>query len=166
MRISQTPQMNKTTGFQDGYSIVQWSYHWDPSLSDLVSLLPELVLEKRIVVASCDSGNYVPGNAELAGGWTVENGIAVSPEIQSVSQLPTPGFDEWYVHESKPYSFVYSSFVNTYGFSPLALNEEKVKDFWRQVDATRPLHVLGAGTPVMFFATRDPDQFEKACRLW
>lgn len=40
------------------YSVVQWSYDWDPSLFNLLHRMPELVLGRHVVIASCDSGPY------------------------------------------------------------------------------------------------------------
>lgn len=147
------------------YSVVQWSYDWDPSLSDLLGRMPELVLGRHVVIASCDSGPFEPTEAELACGWEVVDGLAVSPKISVVSDLPTPGFDEWYVYEERPKSYRFRASVNHFGFAPLSQDHEQTAKFWAQVDAALPLHVLGAGTPTMFLATRDRNTFDQALRL-
>ena len=145
------------------YSVVQWSYDWDPSLFDLLERMPELVIGRHVVIASCDSGKYKPSEAELEAGWEVADGFAVSPKITAVCDLPMPGFDEWYVYEERPMPRFYRSSVNRFGFAPLP--PDKATDFWTQVETALPLHVLGAGTPTMFLATRDRISFDRALKL-
>lgn len=156
----------KALGRRAGYSVIQWSDNWDPSLADLLECVPGCVLGRRVAIASCDSGKYPPSAAELANGWEVIEGFAVSPRVASASALPMPGFDEWYVYDKRPSAYAYKTFVNHFGFSPLAIDDPKVSEFWAQVDATRPLHVFGAGTPVMFVVTQDTDLFNQLNEIW
>jgi hypothetical protein len=160
-----TPKI-KSTGLRYGYSVIQWADDWDPSLTDLMELVPNIVVGCRVAIASCDSGKYRPSATELANGWEVVDGYSFSPKIASVSELPMPGFDEWYVFEDRPVAFAYKAFVNRFGFSPLAVGDPRAEEFWAQVDAIRPLHVLGAGTPVMFVATRDANLFAQVSKIW
>lgn len=155
--------MVHVAGHKLGYSVVQWSFDWDPSLLDLLDRMPELVLGRHVAIASCDSGPYKPTDAELECGWEVVSGIAVSPKIVQVSDLPTPGFDEWYVYEERPLPYCYRSSVNHFGFAPLP--PDQATAFWSQVEVALPLHVLGAGTPTMFLATRDRNSFDRAIGL-
>ena len=155
--------MVHVAGHKLEYSVVQWSYDWDPSLFDLLDRMPELVLGRYVVIASCDSGPYKPTGAELECGWEVVNGVAASPKIVRVSDLPTPGFDEWYVYEERPRTYCYHASVNHFGFAPLP--PDQATGFWAQVEAALPLHVLGAGTPTMFLATRDRKSFDQAVSL-
>jgi hypothetical protein len=148
------------TKFRSGYWVVEWTDNFDPSLADFVSRFPEAVLGHRIAIASCDSGPFSPSEYEISKGWVVHDKLAVSPFVQSISDLPMPGFDEWYVYENEVPNDCHESFVNKFGFSPLGDESVDVNSFWSQVMRFRPLHVLGAGTPAMFFATRD----EKLCR--
>lgn len=152
------------TGTRSGYWVVQWSYDWDPSLADLLDEMPELVLGRFVSIASCDSGPYRPTEREVENGWELVANIAISPRVIAVSGLPIPGFDEWYVHEERPSPYGYQNFVNTFGFSPLTADENTLNLFWSQVETTRPIHVLGAGTPTMFLVTRDENIFERAKR--
>lgn len=153
----------RLAGHRLEYSVVQWSYEWDPSLTDLLERMPELVLGRHVVIASCDSGPYQPSEAELEAGWEFVDGIAVSPKIAVASELPTPGFDEWYVYEERPVHRSYRSSVNHFGFAPLP--PDQATEFWAQVETALPLHVLGAGTPTMFLATRDRNSFDRALKL-
>lgn len=154
------------TGERSGYWIVQWSEDTDPSLADVLTKVPKLVLGRYVAIVSCDSGRYRPDEKELKKGWSMLNGTALSPKIDSVTALPTPGFDEWYVYEDKPTTCPDCAFVNEYDFSPLdsyeeVLDQEVLDQFWLQVEMTKPLHVLGAGTPNIFVVTRDPEIVER-----
>jgi hypothetical protein len=144
---------------------VQWSEEWDPSLADLLAEMPELVLGRYVSIASCDSGPYRPTAEEIANGWDMTDSIAASPIIKMVTDLPMPGFDEWYVHALRPAAYAYQSFVNQYGFSPLDSGEKELNAFWSQIEATKPLHVLGAGTPNMFVVTRNENIYLRAKRF-
>lgn len=149
------------TGSRFGYWVVEWADGFDPSLADLMLQFSEAVIGNRIAIASCDSGPFLPNDAETKNGWTIHNALAISPRIQSVAELPTPGFDEWYVYDLDVPFDHHNSFVNRFGFSPLDTEGGDAEKFWVQVENFRPLHVLGAGTPTMFFATRDEAMFMK-----
>ncbi len=137
-----------------GYWVLQWSTEWDPSLNDLMEAAPHLVIGNFIAITSCDSGLYKPSVEELAVGWRAETLSTISPRISRPDELPTPGFDEWYVFDSVPTLTPDCNHVNRFGFSVLG-DDESARSFWSQVEATRPIHALGCGTPNMFLITRD-----------
>ncbi|MEC5217399.1 hypothetical protein RCH09_002357 [Actimicrobium sp. GrIS 1.19] len=147
-----------------GYWAMQWSTAWDPSLSDLLQVAPELVLGKRVAITSCDSGPYTLTVDELTAGWRLAETVAISKEITEAAELPAPGFDEWYVFDVVPSLVPTRNYVNCYSFSPLS-ECDTTELFWEQIRMTQPLHVLGAGTPHMFFVTRDRDSFERVKKL-
>ena len=147
-----------------GYWAIQWSAAWDPSLADLIKVAPELVLGKRVAITACDSGPYVPSQDEMRMGWSAVKTTAISNEIVRPAELPAPGFDEWYVFDSMPQIIPKRNHVNLYGFSVLGDGHE-TGSFWEQVTSTQPLHVLGAGTPNMFFVTRDRESFQRVRAL-
>ncbi|VBB17106.1 hypothetical protein [Burkholderia stabilis] len=150
------------TGERAGYRIVEWADGTDGDLQSLVLRCPELVVGRHVAIASCDSGPYTPTVEELAAGWSRIGNLAVSPLVETTSQLPMPGFDEWYVYD-RPDSFEpHANFVNRLGFSPLNVDDAYTDAFWRQVVKLAPLHVLGAGTPGLFLVTRDPALFQAA----
>lgn len=149
------------TGFRSGYWIVEWADDFDPNLADLVPRFPEMVCGHRVAIASCDSGPFEPTQAEYAKGWIKRNEVAVSPIVEVVTELPTPGFDEWYVYAGEAPEEHHRAFVNRWGFAPLDELDPEAQNFWGQVEKFRPLHVLGAGTPTMFFATQDEAMFRK-----
>lgn len=150
-------------GFCSDYWVIEWADGFDPNLRDLVPHFPEMVLGHRVVIASCDSGSFRPDQDELAQGWSWQDEVAVSPCVRDVSDLPMPGFDEWYVFDAEISGGRYRSFVNRYGFAPLNEMDPETHSFWEQVARFRPLHVIGAGTPTMFFVTRDEAIFRRVC---
>jgi hypothetical protein len=152
-------------GERSGYWVIQWSYDWDPSLVHLLSVVPEIALGKRVAITSCDSGPYRLCPEDLAGGWTIEEDTSLSPAVNTIDDLPTPGFDEWYVYNEVPTIYPKKNFVNRLGFSPLDMDSEETNTFWSQIEEVQPLHALGAGTPNMFFATRDKATFERVKRF-
>lgn len=145
---------------RDGYWVIQWSEDWDPSLADILQSVPELVCGKRIAITSCDSGPYVPTSDELIAGWFFDGVTAISTEITQPGELPMPGFDEWYIFDLVPRNFPTRNYVNRFGFSVLD-ESDATTSFWEQITKTQPLHALGAGTPNMFFLTRDRETFER-----
>lgn len=152
------------TGERAGYRIVEWNDGTDGAIEDLVLRCPELVLGRYVAIASCDSGPYTPTDEEFTAGWSKIGALAVSPLVKVVSQLPMPGFDEWYVYDRLIKFEPHADFVNRLGFSPLNVEDTCTEEFWRQVVKLEPLHVLGSGTPDLFLVTRDELLFQAAIR--
>lgn len=152
------------TGERAGYWIVEWNDGTDAAIGDLVFGCPELLLGRRVAIASCDSGAYTPTDEECTAGWSQIGALAVSPLVTAVSQLPMPGFDEWYVYDELLRFEAHANFVNRAGFSPLNVDDPYTEKFWEQVVKLEPLHVLGSGTPCLFLVTRDKTAFEAAIR--
>lgn len=148
-----------------GYWIIQWSEAWDPSLTDLLRVAPELVVGRQIAITSCDSGPYMPSEDEQNAGWRLFKTTAISKEVVQPSELPAPGFDEWYVFNSTPQVVPLRNHVNRYNFS--VLDEcDATELFWEQIRIAQPLHVLGAGTPNIFLITRDWEIFKRVKELY
>jgi hypothetical protein len=149
-------------GRRGEYWAITWADGFDPSLHDLLPLVPEAVLGRRVLIASIDSGQFKPTPDELNDGWSMQGQQAVSPLIEALSVLPAVGFDEWYVYEGDVPREHHKAFVNGFGFSPLDPGCVEAAEFWEQVAQFRPLHVLGAGTPTMFLVTRDERIYAQA----
>src|SRR6478672_10797898 len=66
---------------------------------DLLQLCPDIVLGKYVAITSIDSGSLVPTEKEMAAGWQSRGKIAYSPQIQSVAEVPSAGWDEWYIFD-------------------------------------------------------------------
>ncbi|BBB62370.1 hypothetical protein UNDKW_4097 [Undibacterium sp. KW1] len=147
--------MQTKTHYRHGYHIIVWTDIFDPSLTTLIQSCPELVMGQHVAIAACDGGHYLPDQAEMARGWTLNNKLAVSPRVQSIADLPTPGFDEWYVYEGETPRAQHAISVNHFEFSVLDEQSEQARVFWSQVESFQPLHVLGAGAGSMFVLSRD-----------
>lgn len=147
--------MQTKTHYLHGYHVIVWTDNFDPSLATLIQSYPELVLGRQVAIAACDGGPYQPDQAEMARGWTLNNKLAVSPRVQSIADLPTPGFDEWYVYEGELPRAQHAISVNHFEFSVLDEQSEQARVFWSQVENFQPLHVLGAGAGSMFVLSRD-----------
>ncbi|MFZ6713095.1 hypothetical protein [Undibacterium sp. TC9W] len=147
--------MQEKTHYRHGYHIIVWTDIFDPSLTTLIQRCPELVLGRQVAIAACDGGSYQPDQAKMARDWVVHNTLAVSPRVQDIADLPTPGFDEWYVYEAEPPREQHAVSVNHFGFSVFDEQSEQARVFWSQVESFQPLHVLGAGAGSMFVLSRD-----------
>ncbi|MFZ6642318.1 hypothetical protein ACO0LL_21525 [Undibacterium sp. TC4M20W] len=147
--------MQTQTHYRHGCHIFVWTGIADPSLATLIQSCPELVLGRQVTIAACDGGPYQPDQEEMARGWVVHNTLAVSPHVQDIADLPTPGFDEWYVYEAEPPREQHAVSVNHFEFSVLDEQSEQARVFWSQVESFQPLHVLGAGAGFMFVLSRD-----------
>ena len=66
---------------------------------DFLQLCTEVVLGKYVAVTSIDSGSLVPTEKERAAGWQSRGEIAYSPQVQSVEEIPSAGWDEWYIFD-------------------------------------------------------------------
>lgn len=81
-------------GCQDGYDWLEAMC----SLSDLLSVCPEIVVGKYVAVTAFDSGPLVPTKEESANGWHSQFGIAYSPRVADPGDIPHDNcYDEWYV---------------------------------------------------------------------
>jgi hypothetical protein len=126
------------TGERAGYRIVEWVDGTDGAIEDLVECCPELLFGRYVAIASCDSGPYAPTGEEFTEGWCKFGELAVSPPVKAISELPMPGFDEWYVYDELIKFESHSNFVNRIGFSPLHANDKhrEILDAGCQVEAS------------------------------
>ena len=81
------------TGSEKGY---QWLVSTDRQL-DVLECCPEVVLGKYVAITSFDSGPLGLTLAQRSAGWISQGGIAYSPKIQNVSNVPQAYFSELYV---------------------------------------------------------------------
>src|SRR5207249_1126187 len=130
-------------------------------LGALLEDYPQLVEGRYVVIASIDSGSYVPSEADRTRGWRSVGTLAFSPKVQTWRDLPTDMYDEWYVFDDAIVVDAIDASVNFQGFSPIDYEwTEKLDRFWEQVLKLRPLHVLGDGE-FLYFVTRDANLFSE-----
>ncbi len=121
---------------------------------DLLSVCPEVVLNRYIAITSIDSSPLVPNVEETAAGWRTRGKIAYTPKIQDIKGLPRAGWDEWYIFEN-PTDLGTSHLeenvfdvpqeqghVSVFVNYCLALHQPEMKDlaalFWQQMERIRP----------------------------
>jgi hypothetical protein len=146
-------------------------------LDSLLEACPQAVLNKYIAVTSFDSSPLVLSEEEIASGWESRNGIAYSPKIQSIGQLPHEGYDEWYVLKSpanlgqlfqgnlfKAPSLTgqIATFANYGGFSLHDSAMQALVDlFWTQLESIHPESFIADGD-LLNFVSRDQELFAAA----
>jgi hypothetical protein len=164
------------------------SYHWLTTpcgLNEFLDLFPDGVVGKRLAVTSIDSGSLEISEEERKLGWDSRGGIAYSPQIRSLSELPNrthsdccDTFHEWYVFdvakdmgelsrgnvfEARLEPGQVFSFVNYH----CILHDDRVKDlhdlFWRQLDWIQPESYIADSAEYLTFVTRNPELFRSAC---
>lgn len=135
----------------------QGVYDWLVSDRDfeLLQICPQVVLGKYVAITSIDSGPLVPAEKETATGWQGRGRIAYTPPVRNVEEIPSAGWDEWYIFD-KPFNLGTSHlaenifegpqqnghvsvFVN-YGFAlhPPERAKGLATLFWPQIERIRP----------------------------
>jgi hypothetical protein len=104
-----------TTGERGVYSWIEWNYQAD-FLSNLLRSFPELVVGRYLINTSFDSGPLPRSDDEIANGWDELNGSTLSPLISTADEIPTCGYDEWYVFQQPSRLECFEVFVNYGGF--------------------------------------------------
>lgn len=146
------------------------NYHWFYSTTiDIDNILkeePSLLLNKRVVISSFDSGPFKPTRAERHLGWRTIGNLAISPPVDSPTELPQAGFDEWHIFDQVPPNLRLEAFVNFTGFVPEHVEqlhtEERPSRFWDQILRTKPATYIADGGCLVLI-TRHADAVE---RLW
>ena len=109
--------------------------HWDDRLTtgthekwtwivvrQMIRELPALTLKhhegQRLCITAFDSGAITPSDDERALGWTLMNGIMVSPPLTARLDIPCDTHDEWYVFRDVPRLLaIEERYVNYFGFT-------------------------------------------------
>jgi hypothetical protein len=156
------------TGFSSTY---EW-LETDHDLRTLLDLCPAIVASRYLAITSIDSGQFAPSEVDLSRGWKQIGGIAYSPLIRSVEDLPRNCccdlFDEWYLFETPPalgklcYDNIFTTelaspnvfaFVNFY-FRPSLLTMRELSEFfWKQINWMQPETYVANGADCLVFAT-------------
>ncbi|MGN8252226.1 hypothetical protein [Pseudomonas sp. SMV7] len=92
----------------------------DVNLGTFVRQLPQVVMGRYVAIAWSDSARYNLDDAEIELGWECVGDLVLSPLITDIAQLPTPGFDEWYIFERTPNWTKLSKFRSAIAFQPFA----------------------------------------------
>jgi hypothetical protein len=165
-------------GARDGY---RWYQSAQPSLGELLDRVPSLVVGRYVAVTSYDSGPLRLGEDEHRIGWTSSEAVAYSPHIANPREIPTDGYDEWYVFRrttslERPEVFVnYGRFglqspgpfldrLDPTWDSSLAREQDDwlatcQRRFWNQLARLQPETYLAEGDN-LFCVTRNEKAFE------
>jgi hypothetical protein len=157
-------------GYRDSY---RWISSPNGNMWRLLEAVPDLVMGHVVAVTSFDHGALSPTESEGCAGWTANEGIAWSPEIARLEQLPLAGWDEWYVFDERSELRELEVFVNDAGFHPdpsqpdtdatwcrrlfgeaLRQQRERAESFWCQLQRLQPLAYLASGD-TLTCVTRD-----------
>jgi len=87
------------------------------SIAEVVRALRNYVIGLRAVNVSWDSGKMEPSDEQIASGWRVQNGYAITPAIDSslIESWPMnscSAFDEWYFFRNVPAEIHLKAFCN------------------------------------------------------
>jgi hypothetical protein len=162
-------------------------YSWlvtSDSLGDFLRSCPEVVIGKYVAVTASDSGPLYLTCKQMEAGWISVAGIAYSPKIKSVDDLPSCDccFDDWFIF-SKPARIGKRVPQETNIFQqPLTHGEvvpfvnhflclqspgqETLSDmFWQQLTWIQPLSYLANNQDSLTFVSADPALVEKLRRV-
>jgi hypothetical protein len=153
------------TGTHADYRTLDWNNGCDVNLGEVIQDLPQLVLGCYVAVARSDSAPRILSAVEIALGWKRVGDLAISPVITDVAQLPTPGFDEWYVFEQLPDQAKLARFSSAVAFQPFGESDE-VGEFWSQIEELQPTHALHGACPSLLLITRDAAMYERALAFY
>jgi hypothetical protein len=139
-----------------------------------LQLCPQIVLGKYVAITSIDSGEFVPTEKEEAAGWQSRGKIAYSPQVQSVQEIPSDGWDEWYIFDKPvdlgishlaenifevPQEQGHVSVLVNYRFALHPPESEKLAYlFWPQIERIRPESYV-ADNDYLTFVSANKDLF-------
>ena len=157
-----------------------WLMDQRNGIGHLIEQCPKALLDRYLVVACFDSGPFHPNAEEKAAGWCLENQLAYSPRLESLSLLPYEYFDEWYVFTSPARLRSCDVFINSGGFTlrnpeeflaemhptwdrvgAKAIADEQMRQqeqFWSQLELFGAESYIAAGDHFIF-ATANTDLF-------
>lgn len=153
------------TGTHGDYRTLDWNSGCDFNLGTFIRQLPQIVMGHYVAIAWADSERYNLSAAEIELGWECVGDLVLSPVITNIAQLPTPGFDEWYVFERLPSWRKLSKFRSAIAFQPFVDGVE-ADAFWSQIEDLQPEHALLGACPSLLLITRDDAIYERTLALY
>jgi hypothetical protein len=131
-----------------GRSGQKGEYFWleADELPDLRGTLVRHHSGDRLCVTSFDSGPFHPGFSARLSGWSTRGELAVSPPISPGFEVPSAGYDEWYLFErppEEPFSVELFAKCVPFTITPEDCDEEWMLDaqrrLWLQIERTKPI---------------------------
>lgn len=140
------------------------------SLFAVLKRVPQIVAGFHVAIVAFDCGPISPSEAEAAAGWHREGDALWTSRIITPDQLPTAGYDEWYVFPRPIPNLKLDRFVNDHAhalYDPEAVLREhptwdrvflrkRARDrslFWEQLRLAAPTSYISQGS-FLNFATR------------
>lgn len=105
-------------GSQGQYSWIEFEWNAE-ELPTLIKEFPQLLVGRYVAITSHDSGPMPLDDHDLGRGWSVSNGVAVSPRIRNSEDIPhTCGWDEWWTFVDEPAEITpMEAFINNSAFT-------------------------------------------------
>lgn len=159
----------RSTGKHNDYYWAEWT---SPGafLGDLITAVPEMVLGKRMINTSFDSGGLGLSEEDYEKGWNRLGSLTISPPVLDTSEIPHDQYDEWYIFETLPELMLFSQkdvFINDSRFQLRDAVDpviQAVQDrFWAQFDRIAPETYAAEGAHVLL-VTRIQAAYEEALR--
>jgi len=146
---------------RDEYHVLDWPDKPEMLMTHLFRTFPEIVVDRYLVNTSFDSGYLKLSDTEITDGWFMHGRFAHSPKILKPDQIPRDQFDEWLVFEDGVKISRFETLVNYCNFTPIDFAwEDKLDEFWSQIEEYRPLHVIGENDR-LYFVSRDAELAER-----
>jgi hypothetical protein len=175
------------------YRGLRGSYGWLTSTEDysgtILRLCPEVVIGRYLAVTSVDSGTVRLEERQKAAGWESRRGIAYSPRLCSIDEIPhqfhgrnVPGYDEFYTFQARcdigersqgniflkefaPGAGRTVVFVNWLSFvlhDPDPAAQTLVDLFWPQLERLQPESYIADGRDCLTFVSRNLELLDVA----
>ncbi len=87
------------------------------TIGDLLCRCPSVLLGKHVAIPTRDGGPLVLSEDEVRAGWHEAGGVAYSPRLSSLVDVPSAEYEELYVFTHPTVLGKVEQFVNYYGFS-------------------------------------------------
>lgn len=123
------------------------------------------LVDKYVCVSSFDSGGLYISNDEKLLGWKAVDNVATSPQIKVNTNIPTAGFDEWYVFPKLPETIKLSDTYVNHGTFNLYNDSYIVNKFWEDIEVNQPIIYISDGDSLKI-VTADSKLKEDVEKQW
>lgn len=150
-------------------------WHWAVSCREirhLGKLVAAHFARHYLCITAFDSGTIQPSPEELEIGWSLVDEVMVSPPLTPDLAIPNDQFDEWYIVEQRPTSFIpihpfvnymhfnlaepremAASFDSTWERSGLDSLYPLQDAFWHQIELINPKAYVASGASDIVVST-------------
>ena len=143
---------------QPWYWIETSSNYFD--FGDIKEHCPELINGYFVAINSFDSGTITWALEELAKGFSYVNETPITNAITDLNDIPTAGYDEWFMFSTKKEFDLKDAYINYTGFSLHADDSNMEQAFWDQLNRVQPDKFM-AQNGHFIFVTLNRNDIEK-----